>query len=75
MEFNEAVDFYHSLNRFGVQPGLERIDALCKELGNPQRNLKCVHVAGTNGKGSTCTFIAGVLSAAGYKGQTNEKQR
>lgn len=67
MEFNEAVDFYHSLNRFGVQPGLERIDALCKELGNPQRNLKCVHVAGTNGKGSTCTFIAGVLSAAGYK--------
>lgn len=66
MNFDEAVGFYHSLTRFGVQPGLERIKALCAELGDPQKKLKCVHVAGTNGKGSTCTIIASVLSAAGY---------
>ena len=66
MDFDEAVGYYHSLNRFGVQPGLERIKALCAELGNPQNELKCIHVAGTNGKGSTCTIIASVLRAAGY---------
>lgn len=66
MNFDEAVGFYHSLNRFGVQPGLDRIKALCKELNDPQKKLRCVHVAGTNGKGSTCTFIAGVLREAGY---------
>lgn len=66
MNFDEAVGYYHSLNRFGVQPGLERIKALCAELGNPQTKLKCIHVAGTNGKGSTCTVIASVLRAAGY---------
>lgn len=66
MNFDEAVGFYHSLMRFGVQPGLDRIRALCERLGNPQKNLKCVHVAGTNGKGSTCTVIASVLREAGY---------
>lgn len=63
----EALEFYHSLGRFGVNPGLERITALCEILGNPQDKLRYVHVAGTNGKGSTCTFISSVLSCAGYK--------
>ena len=63
----EAIAFYHSLLRFGVQPGLSRIQKLCAALGDPQKKLSCVHVAGTNGKGSTCTEIASVLSAAGYK--------
>lgn len=67
MNFDEAVGFYHSLTRFGVKPGLERIEALCAELGEPQKKFKCVHVAGTNGKGSTCTVIASVLRAAGYR--------
>ena len=50
-----------------MQPGLDRIKRLCALLGDPQKGLACVHVAGTNGKGSVCTEIASVLSAAGYK--------
>lgn len=64
---SEAVAFYHSLGRFGVQPGLERIRALCARLGDPQETLSCIHVAGTNGKGSTCTLLSSILQAAGYK--------
>ena len=64
---DEAVQYYHSLERFGIRPGLENIRALCRKLGDPQKRLRCVHVAGTNGKGSTCTEIASVLTAAGYR--------
>lgn len=53
--------------KFGSRPGMERITALCDAIGNPQDKLKFVHVAGTNGKGSTCNMIAKVLEAAGYK--------
>ena len=67
MDLEEAVGFYHSLERFGIQPGLERIGALCKRLGNPQDRFRCVHAAGTNGKGSTCTEIASILTHAGYR--------
>ena len=66
MTAKEAVEYYHSLQQFGINPGLERIAALCERLGNPQNDLKFVHVAGTNGKGSTCTEIASVLTNAGY---------
>lgn len=47
--------------------GLERIEKLLEHLGNPQEALKFVHVAGTNGKGSTCAYLANILQAAGYK--------
>ncbi len=67
MTLGEAVNFYHSLEKFGIMPGLERISLLCERLGSPQKKLKFVHVAGTNGKGSTCTCIASVLTKAGYK--------
>ena len=67
MDLEEAVGFYHSLERFGIRPGLERIGALCERLGSPQNRFRCVHAAGTNGKGSTCTGIASVLTAAGYR--------
>ena len=49
MTGEEAVRFYHALQRFGIQPGLERIRALCAKLGDPQDRLRFVHVAGTNG--------------------------
>ncbi len=49
------------------KPGLVRTVELLKRLGNPQNSLKCVHVAGTNGKGSTCAYIESVARAAGYK--------
>lgn len=67
MTETQAIAYYHSLQRFGVQPGLERIARLCALLGDPQKSLRFVHVAGTNGKGTTCTEIASVLTAAGYK--------
>lgn len=67
MNYNEALEFIHSRMKFGSQPGMERITALCEAFDNPQDNLKYVHVAGTNGKGSTCTMISNMLVAAGYK--------
>lgn len=48
-------------------PRLERMEELLNRLGRPEQDLKIIHVAGTNGKGSVCTFIAAILEAAGYK--------
>ena len=66
MNCNEAIQYIHSLERFGINPGLDRIGALCDILGNPQKSLRFVHVAGTNGKGSTSTIISNILINAGY---------
>ncbi len=55
-----------SFHRFGIKPGLENITALLDTLGNPHRKLRTVHVAGTNGKGTSCSVIASVLTEAGY---------
>ena len=62
-----AENYYHSLLTFGIMPGLDRIRLLLERLGNPQNSLRCIHVAGTNGKGTVCSFIASVLKTAGYK--------
>lgn len=67
MTYEEALQKINSRLRFGIKPGLERIEALCKKLGDPQKKPRFVHVAGTNGKGTTCTLIASVLKAAGYR--------
>lgn len=64
---NSAIDKIHEFQRFGSILGLERMNSLLKLLGNPQDELKIIHVAGTNGKGSTCRYIYSVLQAAGYK--------
>ena len=67
MNYNQALEYIHSLQVFGSIPGLERISLLLNKLGNPQDALSFVHVAGTNGKGSTSTMIAGVFENAGLK--------
>ncbi|XOQ48823.1 MAG: Folylpolyglutamate synthase [Eubacteriales bacterium] len=67
MTYTEALEKISSLERFGSKPGLERIQKLLQMMGNPQDSLKYVHVAGTNGKGSTCALIASVLKKARYK--------
>ena len=66
MDYKDAISYIHSLDRFGSRPGLERIGALTERLGNPQNNLRFIHIAGTNGKGSTAAFISSVLTCAGY---------
>ncbi len=65
--YENSIKYIHSLLRFGISPGLERIKALLDMLGNPQNNLRFVHVAGTNGKGSVCNMSANILQDAGYK--------
>jgi dihydrofolate synthase/folylpolyglutamate synthase len=66
MDYKDAISYIHSLSRFGSKPGLERIGELTGRLGNPQNNLRFIHIAGTNGKGSTAAFISSVLTCAGY---------
>jgi dihydrofolate synthase/folylpolyglutamate synthase len=65
MTRDEALVWIDSLESLGIQPGLERIAALLDRLGNPQRDLPSVIVAGTNGKGSVTAFLAAILSEAG----------
>lgn len=67
MTYEEALQKINDRLLFGVKPGLERIRALCGALGNPERRTRFVHVAGTNGKGTTCTLVASVMQAAGFR--------
>ncbi len=64
--YTEAVDWITSLIPFGIKPGLKRMDKLMEMLDHPYRRLKFIHVAGTNGKGSTCAFLSQVLFQCGY---------
>lgn len=65
--YEEAINWIHSRLKFGIKPGLERMKWMLDELGNPEQNMKCVHLAGTNGKGSTLTYMRSVLQTANYK--------
>lgn len=67
MNYEEALEYIHSINWEFCKPGLERIEKLCQGLDNPQNSLKFIHVAGTNGKGSFCAMLSSVLTEAGYK--------
>ena len=64
---NEALDYIHSTNKFGSKLGLDNIRELLKRLGNPEKKLKIIHVAGTNAKGSVCTMLSNILQQSGYK--------
>ncbi len=67
MNYRESVSYLYGLGKFGSRPGLGRITRLLKGLGEPHLDLNVIHVAGTNGKGSTCCYIGEVLGAAGYR--------
>ena len=64
---DEATRWLFSLNRFGIRPGLTRIEGLLEDLGRPERDVRTLVVAGTNGKGSTTRLLAALLRAAGYR--------
>lgn len=64
--YHEAVEWMNGLIPFGIRPGLTRIERLMTLLGEPHRHLKFIHVAGTNGKGSTCAMLTSVLLRSGY---------
>jgi dihydrofolate synthase/folylpolyglutamate synthase len=67
MNYDEALSYINNFTWSRSRPGLERTRQLLKALGDPQKKLKFVHVAGSNGKGSTCAMIESVLRTAGYK--------
>lgn len=67
MDYKEALEYINGTLWFGSKPGLSRVGDLLRRLGEPQKRLKFVHVAGTNGKGSASAMLASVLKAAGYK--------
>lgn len=67
MEYKDVIDYIQKISTFGSKSGLERIEQLLNYLDNPHYNLKFIHVAGTNGKGSTCAMLESILVDAGYK--------
>ncbi len=67
LSYEEAFSFVKSTDQYGSVLGLDSMRALMNELGNPQDSLSCIQVAGTNGKGSVCAFLASILSEAGYR--------
>ena len=67
MDYKEALAYINGVEFFGSKPGLTRIRELLERLGDPQKKLRFIHIAGTNGKGSCAAMTASILKAAGYK--------
>lgn len=67
MNYKEALEYVESIGKFGINLGMKRIERFCEILGSPEKELKVIHVGGTNGKGSTTTFISKILENAGYR--------
>ena len=67
MNYPDALAFLYGLQRFGIRLGLENVLRLVEAFGHPEATFKSVHVAGTNGKGSTAAFLGGILRATSYR--------
>lgn len=67
MNYQESLDWIHSKLKFGIKPGVSRVEWLLNELGNPQDRVKGIHIVGTNGKGSTVNYLQNTFTAAGYE--------
>ena len=67
MNIDQLLDELYSYSMHGIKLGLENIEKICKELGNPEKSYKIIHIAGTNGKGSTATTLETILLEAGYR--------
>nr|WP_263325544.1 folylpolyglutamate synthase/dihydrofolate synthase family protein [Neobacillus sp. Marseille-Q6967] len=64
--YEEALEWIHARLRLGIKPGLKRMEWMMEKLGHPETKMKTVHIGGTNGKGSTVTFLRSILEAGGY---------
>ncbi len=67
MNGQEAIEWIHQQLKFGIRPGLDRVKRLLEQVGNPEQHVKLVHVAGTNGKGSTVTYLRNLLNTHGFR--------
>lgn len=67
MTYTDALEYLEGLGRFGLRPGLDTVKALSGRCGNPESRLRFIHVAGTNGKGSTCAFLEAICREGGLK--------
>lgn len=67
MNYEESLEYIHGRNKFGIKLGLDATNTLLEKIGNPHHKLKFVHIAGTNGKGSTTSYIHDILMSDGYK--------
>ncbi|MFE8696899.1 bifunctional folylpolyglutamate synthase/dihydrofolate synthase [Cytobacillus sp. FJAT-53684] len=65
--YEEAVFWIHSRLRLGIKPGLKRMEWMMEKLDHPERRIKSIHIGGTNGKGSTVTYLRNILQEAGYQ--------
>lgn len=65
--YRKSLDYLYGLQRFGIKLGLENITTLLERSGRPDRDLRIIHVAGTNGKGSVCATLASILTRAGFR--------
>ena len=67
MPLGGTLESLYARRRFGIRPGLERVRLLLDRLGSPEQSFRSIHVVGTNGKGSTSAFLAGILNASGLR--------
>lgn len=65
--YDEAINWIHGRLRLGIKPGLKRMEWMMEQLNHPERRLKTIHIGGTNGKGSTLSYLRNILQEAGYK--------
>ena len=67
MNYKECMKYIDDAARFSIKLGLDRTKRILEVLGNPHDKIKCIHIAGTNGKGSTTSMISSILIEEGYK--------
>ena len=67
MNYREAIDYLYSLQKFGIKLGLSSTANLLRDLGDPHRRLRALHLAGTNGKGSVGAMVSTVMARAGHR--------
>lgn len=67
MSYSDTITYLFDLQKFGIKLGLSKTTSLLKCLGNPHKKLRCIHIAGSNGKGSTAAFLLSILKQSGYK--------